>query len=311
MAKRYIELMALLAKLEASYGVDATPTGVANAILAKNCSIEPLLGTDIPRNLMLPYMGNKGVILAGNYARLAFDVEMAGAGAAGDAPAYGALLRMCGQAEGLTEDVDAQYHPISRNFESGDIYYYLDGVRHILLGSRGKVSVNAVKAVDLGHFHFEITGLPGTITDTAIPTLDLDGFQTPEPIGDTLTSLSLHGVTLPVESLSIDWGNQVETRFLINAKGIEITGHPATGSITMEAALLATKDWFQIAKDGTLGALAFHHGSAAGKKVWIDAPTVQIGRPTQGSNQGIANYTLPLSFIPSSTGNDELLITVK
>lgn len=310
MAKRYVEVLALLAKMESSYKTDPTPTGGSNAMLAKRCTIEPLLGTDINRDLLLPYMGHQGIVLAGHYSRVAFDIEMAGAGAAGDVPAYGPLLRMCGLAETITVDTDVQYKPISRDFESGAIYYFLDGVRHIILGARGRLTIPSLKALDLGHFHFELTGLHGTVTDQSMPSVDLDAFVTPDPIGEALTTLSLHGATLPVESLSVDWGQQIEPRFLINYQGIEHVDREATGSIVIEAASMATKNWFTIAKAGTTGALALQHGTTAGHIVKLDAAVTQIGRPTQGESQKIANYTLPLIFKPTD-GNDELVLTVK
>ncbi|MNL80088.1 hypothetical protein D3C87_2068410 [compost metagenome] len=81
------------------------------------------------------------------------------------------------------------------------------------------------------------------------------------------------------------------------------------GTAVVEAASLATVDWFAIAQAATKGALAVQHGTAAGNIVTFDAPKVQIGRLTQGSSQGIANYSLPLMLTPDA-GNDELTITV-
>ena len=44
MAERYWKKLALLAKLEDTYGTDATPTGVANAMLGTDVSFTPLAG---------------------------------------------------------------------------------------------------------------------------------------------------------------------------------------------------------------------------------------------------------------------------
>lgn len=312
MGRRHVEKLAILAKIESAYAVDNTPTGAANAILVKNVTIDPLLGTDISRDLLLPYLGHQGIILTGDHVKLTFDVEMAGAGAAGTAPGYGPLLRMAGLAETITGATKVEYTPISPSaFDSGVLYYFLDGVRHILLGARAKLTLPDLRSLGLGHFRFEVWGLLGTITDQSMPTQTLTAFLKPQPIGGALTTLALHGVTLPVEGLSIDFGNQVEPRFLINYDAIEIVDRKATGSAVVQADSMATKDWFAIAMATTTGALAFQHGTEAGKIIMIDAPAVQIGRPTQGATQKLLNYTLPLIFQPTSAGNDELKITVK
>lgn len=312
MAERHVEKLALLSKMESSYAVDPTPTGGANATIAKNVTIEPMLGTDIDRNLLLPYMGNQGIILTGNYTRIAYDIEIAGAGAAGDVPLYGPHLRMCGLDETVNEDVDVQYSPISGAFESGTHHYFLDGVRHILLGARGKLSCS-LKALDLGHFRFEMTGLHGTITDQAMPTVDLDDWVEPLAIGDGISSLSLHGVTQPVKQLDLDWGQVIETRFRINQQKIAHVDRESTGTIVLEAASMATKNWFTVAKTRprVLDDLTFVHGTTPGNIVQIVGAQTQIGRPSHAEDQKLLDYSLPLFFLPSSAGNDELVITVK
>jgi hypothetical protein len=73
---------------------------------------------------------------------------------------------------------------------------------------------------------------------------------------------------------------------------------------------LATVDWFGRAKNRTRGVLAIEHGTVAGNIVAFDAPSVEIGRPTQGETKGKITYTLPIMLVPVD-GNDELTITVK
>ena len=78
----------------------------------------------------------------------------------------------------------------------------------------------------------------------------------------------------------------------------------------VQATSLATKNWFGIAGAHTKGALHVQHGATDGNIVEIDAPKVQIGRPTQGGADNIANYTLPLMLTPDA-GNDELVLTFR
>ena len=307
---RYVRKLALLAKIEGTYGTDPTPAGDTNAIQAHDVQLTPIAGGEEMRDLLLPYMGHQGVLLTGNYGMLEFGVEVAGAGGAGDVPAYGPLLRACGLSETVTAETDVVYEPVSAAFEAVTLYYSLDGVRHILLGCRGNVTVEFAPA-RIPRYRFRMLGLLGTVSDTALPSVDLAGFVTPVVVSKANTTFALHSYSVgPTESVSIDLGNQVEPRLLINHESIQIVDRRSTASVVMEAVLLATKNWQSIALGHTTGALALVHGTVAGNIVQIDAPAAQVGRYSQGQSQGILNNTLPLMLIPDE-GNDELVITVK
>ena len=305
---RYIRKLAVLLKAEVTYGTDSAPTGAVNALQVSNVEITPLAGQDVSRELITPTFGHQGVILTNNHVTIAFDVEIAGAGAAGDAPAWAPALISCGFSETIDAGVDVVYAPKSDAFGSASLYYVLDGVRHVLLGARGTVSLSLAPA-QIPRFRFSLTGLLGTITDQAMPVVDYSGFLTPLPVSKANTTMELHGWTAIAESLSLDVAQQVEPRFLIGYEGVEITDRQAMGTAVVEAASLATVNWFAIAQAATKGVLAVQHGTVAGNIVAFDAPKVQIGRLTQGSSQGIANYSLPLMLTPDA-GNDELTITV-
>lgn len=309
MPTRYERKLAVLAKIEATYGTDAAPTGSANAMLMTDVALTPMAGSEESRALLQPYLGNQGVILTGDHVILEGSIEMAGSGTAGDAPAYGAMLRACGLQEVIDAGVDVTYAPVSAGFEAVTIYYNLDGVRHIMVGARGNVSFEMTPQ-RIPRFRFRMLGLAGTITDQALPTVDHTGFQTPVVVNKANTTVSIHGLTAPIERLSFDLGHQVEPRLLINYEGIEIVDRQAAGSVTVQAGTLAEKDWFAIAKARTRGVLAVVHGTAPGNIVGVNGPNVEVGRPTQGASQGIANYTLALMLVPDA-GNDELSIVIK
>ncbi len=307
---RYYRKLALLAKIETVYGTDATPTGAANAVLATNVNFTPLEAEEVSRDLLLPYLGNPGVVLAGVYAKIEFEVEVAGSGTAGTAPAYGPLLRAAGFAETVTAGTSVVYNPISGSFEALTLWGNFDGVKHVLLGCRGNVSAS-FEPKKIPRFKFSFVGMLGTIADAALPSTTLTAWKTPLTVSKASTpTLTVHGSAAPAESFSFDMGHQVEPRFLIGAESIELSDRSAKGTLVVEASPLATVDWFQRAKDRTRGVLQLVHGVSAGNIVQIDAPAVEIGKPTQGQTQGILNYSLPLSFC-TSAGNDELTITVK
>jgi hypothetical protein len=106
---RSVRKLLILAKIEATYGTDVLPAG-ADAILVTNASLKPLEAEVIDRDFVRSYLGASGKIMAGDYAKLEFSVELAGAGAAGTAPKWGRLARACAMSETITAGVDVHLH---------------------------------------------------------------------------------------------------------------------------------------------------------------------------------------------------------
>lgn len=311
MAPRFVRKLALLEKAETVYGTDSVPTGAANALLATNVVLTPIVAGRETRDLLLPYMGHQGVILSGEHVMIEYSIEIAGAGAAGSVPGYGISLRTCGFAETITAATDVTYELVSGGFESSSMYYNLDGVRHVLLGSRGTLTSIELTAQRIPRMRFRKLGLLGTITDVALPAVTTTAFQKPVIVSKANTSFSLHGYSGPMEALTLNLGGQVEPRLLVNHESIEIVDRQMTGSVTIEAASMATKDWFAIARARTRGVLAAQQGTVAGNIVQFASPAVEIEPPEQGASQGIANNRLGLIMCPTDAGNDEFSITVK
>lgn len=300
--------LAMLHKLEAVYGTDAAPVA-ADGIVATNITFTPFQAEEVSRDLFLPYMGNQGVVLAAVHGRIEFDVEIAGAGDAGDVPRYGSLLRACGMSETVTADTMVEYEIIEDAVESGSLYFNSDGVQHVFLGSQANVALSFTPK-QIPKYRFTVVGLLGTISDAAMPAVTMAGWVTPLIVNKANTTMSLHGGGSVAESLSIDLGNTLTPRFLIGDERIMISDRKTTGSAVVEARHLAEINYFQRALDRTRGALSLIHGTAAGNIVEVAAPAVELGTPTQGQTDGIINYTIPLSFCPV-LGRDELKITVR
>lgn len=92
----------LLAKIEGTYGQDANPTGASNAILLRGKpTLTPMQMDEVSRDLLLPYMGNAETLPGTVFGKLDFEVEAAGSGAAGTAPAHSPLLRACALSENI------------------------------------------------------------------------------------------------------------------------------------------------------------------------------------------------------------------
>lgn len=300
----------ILAKIESSYGVDPTPTGAANAILISNLNLTPLSAEFVNRDNYFPYLGNSDSVLAAQSVQVSFEVEIAGAGAAGTAPAWGPLLRACAFAETINAGVDVDYTPVSASFPSVTIYDNHDGVLHKLLGARGNVQLR-FRAREIPKLVFTFTGLYVTVADAAAPTPVFSGFIKPLAVNfSNSPTMTLHGVTSPTEAIEIDMANEVVHRSLIGAELVQMTDRRPAGTISLEATTVATKDWWTSIKAGTLGALNLIHGTTAGNIVQVQAPNVQILNPTYADSQGNLMLNGDLALIPGSSGNDEITITV-
>lgn len=301
----------ILAKTEVTYGTDPTPTGAANAMTVRNLSLTPIAANRVSRDLVRDFLGNSEQLVASQSVQLAFEVEVAGAGAAGTAPKWGPLMRACGMSETISAGVSVIYHPVSASFDSVTIYYNLNGRRHKLTGARGTMSIR-MSIDQIPVFAFQFTGLYSTPTDSNETGVAYTGWQAPLVTTNTnTTSLSIHGYSGALMSeLSIDLANDVQFRPVVGAaSNVLIVNRAPAGSITLDADLIASwNPWTKVA-DGTLASMSITQGTAAGNKVKIDAPKVQLGNPTMGDRLGIATEQFPLTLMPNS-GNDELVITV-
>ncbi|WP_437871291.1 phage tail tube protein [Methylorubrum extorquens] len=309
MARRYYRKLAVLAKLEATSGTPVVPSAAADAMLMTEVTVTPLEGERVSRDLLLPYFGDQGFVLAGTYARIEGSVEIQGTGTKGTVPGYGPLLRACGLAELVTAGTSVAYKPVSANQESLTLYANLDGVNHALVGARGTVSLSLTPK-QIPRFRFTLSGMLGPIEDAPLPAAVFTKFKKPLVVSKANTAFSIFGLAAVMESFNLDLGNQVEPRMLVNAESIEITDRKVSGTTVIEAVPLTTRNWYAAAQSSEVGALLATHGTVDGNIVEVEAAAVQIGQPTYGNSQGVLNTSLPLTFCPIA-GDDEITIRVR
>lgn len=302
----------ILAKIETTYGTDSTPTGSANAILIRTLNVQPVASTIVQRDNYRPFLGNFEQLLADSHVQIDFEVEMAGAGSAGTAPAYGPLLRACGLSETISVGVSVTYAPISSAFESVTLYFNNDGTQHKITGARGSVELQ-INARQIPVYRFTFMGIYNAPTAVALPTVSYSGFQTPLVANNTnTTGFSFLSASPVLESLNLNVTNSVEFRTLIGSQYVQISDRKAAGTAVFEAPLLTTKDYFTAAAtDGTFGNLAITHGTVAGNRVEIASSRIDIANPTYADNGGISMLSVPFVAVPSTAGNDEFSIIVK
>lgn len=301
----------ILAKIEPTYGTDSVPTGAANAILVRNLDLTPQETDFADRDRIRSYFGNSEQLAGASRGMLSFEVEMAGAGAAGTAPAYGPLLRACAMSETVSVGVNVTYAPISSALEAVSMYFNVDGVLHKFLGNRGNVSLGwSIKNVPV--FRFSFTGIYVAVADAAAPTPTYTGFIKPLAVSNiNTTPFTLHSYSAVASDITMDVGNQVVHRSLIGgSESVLITDRKATGSATIEMTAVAAKDWFAICKAATIGGIDITQGIAAGNKVQLTSSGVQLVNPRYADQDGVQMLQMDMRFVPTS-GNDEFSIVVK
>lgn len=290
-----------LFKIETTYGTDAVPTGALNAILATGVKFEPMKGSDVNRDLDLPYLGNQGTIPAELHATFSGKVELATSGTAGTAPAWGPLLRACGVAQTVSAGVSVTYNPITDNHESGSLYLYIDGTLYKALGVRGdgKFTVNAQ---GIPYFEFELTGLFTQPAESANPAATLTAFQKPKVASKLNTpTFTINAVAMVMRTFEMTLGNKVEPRFLIPVEEILITDRAEMIKTQVQADLLSVIDPFALALAQTDVAVNLVHGTVAGSILTLNAPAAQMQRP-QGAEEAQGIKEWPLSLMPKPTG---------
>ena len=302
----------ILLELESSYGTDPTPTG-ADAILVSDLSITPQASDVVPRDLIRPYLGSSRQLLANTKVECAFSVELAGSTAAGTAPRVGKALRACGFSETVAANTSVTYAPVSGSFESATIYYNVDGVLHKTTGCRGSWALEA-SVGEIPKLNFAFQGIYVAPTDAALPTVTYGAQATPLIFknGNT-TGFQLLSYAGALQSVNFDAGVTTQYMELVGGtKEVLITDRNSTGSVTLEAVTVATKDYFAAAlTDTSLGNLTFTHGTAAGNIVQFASTKIDIGDVSYTELNGVVMAEIPVTACPSTSGNEEFTLVYR
>lgn len=299
----------ILAAIESTYGTDVNPGGAA-AILAKEVSLTPMEGQDLDRDLELPYFGEQGTVPIDLHSKLSFKVELAPAGTAGVAPAWGPLIRACGVAETIVPDTSVTYNPITNGVESLTFHIMIGTTRHVIVGTRGTATFE-MTASNIPYLMFEFTGLFTLPTEATRPTPVYTAWQKPQAVSKNFSELTLAGNSgLVIRKFMMNMGNQVEPRFLIGPEEILITGKSEQIELTMQAVPLTTFDPYALAFNQADVAISMRHGVGAGRIFTFATPIAQMQRP-QGveTPQDIVEW--PLRLVPkTNVGNDQWTLTL-
>lgn len=307
----------ILAALETVAGTAVAPAA-ADALLISEAAFEPQYN-NIDRDLLRPQMGHGGQLVGDRHIQITFTVELAAAGTAGTAPAWGKLLQACAFAEVVTAGDYVEYLPVSDALKTLTIKYSADGVIHTASGCMGTFSLN-MPAGERPTLAFTFIGRDDGPQAAGTPVTDFTAWKMPEVINASNTQkLKLGGsyaagaITGGTEycsrGLTLEMAN--ETKFLTFAgcDGIDLTDRKPTGSFAIELAGAAEVTMRAEINANTATSLSMLHGSAAGKQVLVYLPQIVRLNPTYDDYEGVMLFSNEFNAEPK-VGNDEVRIVV-
>jgi len=317
---RLIKNTIVTAKVQTTPGLDAAPTGAANAVLMSEGSITPLDAQSIDRSLIRGYFGGSEQLVGPASVKLTYAVELAGSGTAGTAPAWGQLLQGCAVAEGLlTTPARVEYMPASTGLKMLTQYYYDDGALHKLLDSMGNCTLSA-KVGERPMLRFEWVGLDGGIAVAPNATGVFTPWKKPVAmtkanviditLGGTYAAGALSGGTLYNSTgLELNFGNVVNFSAMLSTETVDISDRQSTATIELELTAVQEVALMAAVKANETQSLGFTIGTATGNKVLIFAPAVQLTNPRKSELNGKRLIGFDLRLVPVN-GNDEWRIVV-
>lgn len=302
----------ILFKIEPTPGTDSAPAAATDAMLVRSFKITPINQDNDQRDFDINYVGDVGRIPGGARVQFSFEVEMAGAGAAGTPPGYAALFKACGMAETINAGVSAVYAPLNPGAEStGTMYFYIGGRLHKAVFCIGNVKMQLTRA-KIPVFQFDFLGIFVTPTDVAIVTPTVTAFKKPLAVTNANTTpVTLHGFAGKFSDLMIDVGNAMIYRNLVGSESVRLVDRNSKFTVKLEDELVGTIDWWTKVRTAALGALSIQHGTVAGAIVVIALPNAQLIDAGLDQSDNISELTMNGVAQPSSAGNDEWSITVK
>jgi hypothetical protein len=311
---------AVLAKIETTPGVDASPSSSTDFIQAIDAQFSPDFQI-IDRNYMRPSLSRTPHIMGRQLATISFTTEVFGTGVAAtttDAttqaqatPKWADLLEGCAYAGAVVASPAGKiYSPLTASQKTLTIYCYYDGMLHKMTGCMGTFVLNA-EAGQIATIQWNFTGVYNAPTAVSTPT---PTFSTVDPaivescsfvIGATAATVFING------KLSAEVQNNVVPRADTNStKGFNsmyITGRSPQLMVAPEQVPEASHPfWTDFAGAGKKAA-SFNIGNTAGNKCLVNCPNTQIASLTYSDRDGIRVYEVTLACISTtSTGNDEL-----
>ena len=299
----------LIAKIETTYGTDPSPVGGSDAVQVTNLEVTPIESDNVQAASYQGFLGNstRGTLVANKRVSVTFDVELAGSGTAGTAPAFGPLLKSCGLSETIVSSTSVTYAPVSSSFSSATIYCFYDGTRHKITGARGTVSFN-LTAGQFAVASFQFIGIYNAPDGTALSGAFTVANQAAAiEVNDTnVTTATFHGVTSSrIESFDMALNNELLYKETASSQEVLITNRAPGGTAVIEAPAVGTTDFFAKAVAVATGSTSLVLGATSGNIVTVNAAQTDITGCSYADTNGVIALSMPYLALPTTAGNNE------
>jgi hypothetical protein len=300
----------LIAKIETTYGTDPSPVGGSDAVQVTNLELTPIESDNVQAAAFQGFLGNstRGTLVANKRVSVTFDVELAGSGAAGTAPAFGPLLKACGLSQTVVSSVSVTYAPVSSSFDSATIYCFYDGTRHKITGARGTVSFN-MTAGQFAVASFNFIGIYNAPDSTALSgSFTVANQAAAIEVNDTnVTTATFHGVTSSrIESFDLALNNELLYKETASNQEVLITNRAPGGTAVIEAPAIGTTDFFGKAVAVATGSTSLVLGATGGNIVTVNAAQTDITGCSYADTNGVIALSMPYLALPTTAGNNEM-----
>lgn len=305
------------AKKEATYGTAADATLAANAILTRNFSTKPVEVDRLDRNLDNRSFGAVPSSPGNERQTITYEVELAGSGTAGTAPAWMELLEGCGMAPPVLTAVtkaEQRFSAITAAPSSLTHIHWIGDQRRRSVGGRGTFSMDfTAGAFPFLSFNFTALLASASPFDVGAPgPSTLTRWKGPVECNVNNTTVLLDGFACIARSIKIDANVPITLRNLIGSRYTRRGNHKATARLAIEAPSMAVKDYLATLRSGALVPMLATHGIVAGNIIEVSAPQAQIIDIAERDEDGVQMWDVDLSLTTSiGAGADDLILTAK
>jgi hypothetical protein len=303
----------LLAKKETAYGTDPT-ADASNAIQVTNVEVTPIESDNVEPASFQGFIGNstRSTLVANKRVSITFDVELAGSGTDGTAPAFGPLLEACGMSEATVAPVadppatgSVTYTPDPTPTDSVTICSYYDGSLHKITGARGTVTFS----MTAGQFplaSFQFIGIFNTVSANSSATTIANQAAALEINDTNVTTATFHGETSQrIESFDFALNNNLIYKETASNQEAIIVDRTPGGTAVIEAPSLGSVNYFTKVIGTTTASSSIVIGASAGNITTLTIPQTDITGVTYGDTNGVISLSMPYAARPTGAGNDE------
>jgi hypothetical protein len=308
----------LLAKVEATEGVDAAPTASLNAIFSEPVDVTPDI-TRVESNAVRASISTVKYRIGRKKVNFSIRVELKGSGVPGIPPEVSPLLQACALKETIFDDLGSEkvtYNPVSSSSDqkSSTIYYYYDGKLIKGIGCKGNCEITIIPG-EVAIMAFSLEGRHGGESDASLPNDAIYQDTVPavaETGGVKIGSFS-DGV---FSNIGLSTANEIVDRLDVNSveglKGTMIVGRDPSLDMTVEATTEAVKAWWGNFVSRVEESVNVKIGDSEGNTVEIEVPNACIsdGASSPRDSNGLVTYDLSFQALEGS-GDDNFTITFK